>query len=128
MGAPGSPDGRSELARAGEARTRYGAYRSGFRRDDDIVSALNAATYGGAAALGLTPYGLTAGAPADLVVIPAGTPAEAVVTRPTRELVIKRGRVVARSGSLGLTHRGGHHHPRQAPVVDSRHRIRGVSA
>lgn len=81
-------------------RAMHVAYRSGFRRDDDIESALDAATYGGAGALGLTPYGLTAGAPADLVVIPAGTPAEAVVTRPPRELVIKRGRVVARGGSL----------------------------
>ena len=39
------------------------AYRSTFRRDEDIELALEAATYGGAAALGLPAYGLKAGAP-----------------------------------------------------------------
>jgi len=76
------------------------AYRSTFRRDDDIELALDAATYGGSRALGLKPYGLTVGAPADLVVVSARTPAEAVVARPVRELVLKAGRIVARDGRL----------------------------
>jgi cytosine deaminase len=81
-------------------RAMHLAYRSAFRRDEDIELALHAATYGGARALGLAPYGLTTGAPADLVVVAAETPAQAVVTRPVRELVLKDGRVVARDGRL----------------------------
>jgi cytosine deaminase len=81
-------------------RAMHVAYRSTFRRDEDIELALEAATYGGAAALGLTSYGLEPGASADLVVVDAGTPAEAVVTHPTPELVFKHGAVVARNGEL----------------------------
>jgi cytosine deaminase len=81
-------------------RAMHVAYRSTFRRDEDIELALEAATYGGARALGLEPYGLVAGAPADLVVVAARTAAEAVVTHPVRELVLKQGRVVARDGRL----------------------------
>ena len=81
-------------------RAMHVAYRNTFRRDEDIELALEAATYGGARALGREPYGLVPGAPADLVVVAAGSAAEAVVTHPTRELVLKGGRVVARDGHL----------------------------
>jgi cytosine/creatinine deaminase len=81
-------------------RAMHLAYRNTFRRDADIELALEAATYGGAAVLGLPAYGLRPGAPADLVVVAASTPAEAVVTRPPRRLVLKRGRAVARDGSI----------------------------
>ena len=81
-------------------RAMHVAYRSGFRRDEDIEVALDAATYGGARTLGLQAYGLAEGAPADIVVVDARTPAEAVVARPVRELVLKAGRVVARHGAL----------------------------
>lgn len=81
-------------------RAMHLAYRSTFRRDEDIELALEAATRGGARALGVPSYGLAAGAPADLVVVPAGSAAEAVVTRPARTLVLKAGRVVARDGAL----------------------------
>jgi len=88
-------------------RTMHLAYRNTFRRDDDIELALDTATRGGAVALGLRadrPDGGTApiavGDPGDLVVVDASTPAEAVVTRPTREVVVKRGRVVAREGAV----------------------------
>jgi cytosine deaminase len=81
-------------------RAMHVAYRSTFRRDEDIELALEAATYGGARALGLPAYGLTVGAPADLVVVDARTPAEAVVTRPARDLVLKAGRAVARAGAV----------------------------
>jgi cytosine/creatinine deaminase len=79
-------------------RAMHLAYRSTFRRDDDIELAVDAATFGGANALGLTSYGLVGGAPADLVVVRAGGPAEAVVRHPVRDLVVKAGRVVARNG------------------------------
>jgi cytosine deaminase len=82
-------------------RAMHLAYRSTFRRDEDIEVALTAATYGGARALGLQSYGMELGAPADLVVVPARVPAEAVVTRPARELVIKAGQIVARQGQIG---------------------------
>jgi cytosine deaminase len=79
-------------------RAMHVAYRSGFRRDEDIELALEAATYGGARTLGLERYGLEPGAPADVVVLAARTPAEAVVARPVRELVLKAGRMVASKG------------------------------
>jgi cytosine/creatinine deaminase len=81
-------------------RAMHVAYRSTFRRDEDIELALDAATYGGARALGLERYGLAPGAAADLVIVSARTPAEAVVAHPVRELVLKNGRVVARDGRL----------------------------
>lgn len=74
------------------------AYRSGFRDDPGIELALNMATHGGAQVMGLAHYGLTPGSVADLVLVEAETAAEAVVYHPTRRLVLKRGRVVARDG------------------------------
>lgn len=81
-------------------RAMHLAYRCTFRRDEDIALALYAATYGGARTLGRNSYGLTVGAPADVVVVESRTPAEAVVSRPVRELVMKAGQVVARDGEL----------------------------
>jgi cytosine/adenosine deaminase-related metal-dependent hydrolase len=43
-------------------RAMHLAYRSTFRRDEEIEIALEAATYGGARALGLKAYGLEPGA------------------------------------------------------------------
>lgn len=81
-------------------RAMHLAYRSTFRRDDDIELALDAVTSGAAKVLGLAAYGLVEGAPADLVVVEATLPAQAVVTRPAHSLVMKRGRVVAKAGEL----------------------------
>jgi cytosine/creatinine deaminase len=88
-------------------RAMHLAYRSTFRRDDDIELALDAATRGGSVALGLRPDSasgeatpIAVGEPGDLVVVRASTPAEAVVTRPPREVVVKGGRVVARKGAV----------------------------
>ncbi|MEO3892267.1 amidohydrolase [Nonomuraea sp. B5E05] len=75
-------------------RAMHLAYRSTFRADEDIELALEAATYGGARALGLTGYGLAEGDRADLVVVPSGGPAEAVVVHPGRTLVMKDGVVL----------------------------------
>ena len=76
------------------------AYRNGVRRDEHIELALDAATYAAARALGVDDYGLTVGSVADLVLVDARTPAEAVVARPVRSLVLKGGTVVARDGRL----------------------------
>lgn len=81
-------------------RAHHLAYRNTFRKDDDIALALDAATAGAAAALGLASYGLVVGAGADLVAVRADSAAEAVVTRPERDLVMKGGRVVAQAGVI----------------------------
>jgi cytosine deaminase len=70
------------------------AYRSTFRRDEDIELALEAATTGGARLLGLRGYGLKPGDRADLVVLLCGGAAEAVVVHPARTLVMKDGAVL----------------------------------
>ncbi|MEU5863209.1 amidohydrolase [Nonomuraea sp. NPDC047529] len=75
-------------------RAMHLAYRSAFRRDEDIELALEAATLGGARALGLPDYGLAPGDRADLVVVPASGPGEAVVVHPRRTLVMKDGVVL----------------------------------
>jgi cytosine/adenosine deaminase-related metal-dependent hydrolase len=47
----------------------------------------------------LADYGLVPGAWADIVLVDAETPTDAVVSRPPRRLVLKRGEVVARDGT-----------------------------
>lgn len=74
--------------------------RNNFRRDEEIKLALDACTFGGAAALGVDKYGISAGCVADLVLVPAETPAEAVAARPNRRTVVKRGRLVVDSGHV----------------------------
>ena len=74
------------------------AYCSGFRKDADIELALRMATHGGAQVMGLRDYGVAVGSVADLMLVRAETVAEAVTTHPLPQLVLKRGRVVARDG------------------------------
>ncbi|WP_084536121.1 amidohydrolase [Nocardia yamanashiensis] len=76
------------------------AFRDRLVADPEIELALTAGTYGGAKVLGLTDYGLTVGAAADLFTVDAEAPAAAVVSVPPRGLVVKRGRIVARGGIL----------------------------
>jgi cytosine/adenosine deaminase-related metal-dependent hydrolase len=54
-GRPWSAGGSGDLLE----RAMHLAYRSTFRRDEDIEAALEAVTFGGARALGLDGYGLT---------------------------------------------------------------------
>jgi len=49
---------------------------------------------GGARVLGLDRYGLEHGCVADLVLVPAETPGDALMRLPPRSLVLKRGRIV----------------------------------
>jgi cytosine/adenosine deaminase-related metal-dependent hydrolase len=74
------------------------AYRNNLRRDDDIEDVIDIVTHGNAAVMGDTNYGLRAGGSADLVLVDAETHVAAVVHRPPRTLVMKRGRVTARNG------------------------------
>ncbi len=74
------------------------ALRNDFRSDEDLELALEACTSGGAKVMGLADYGLEVGCRADLVLAPGKTPADLVVSRPARRLVLKAGRIVARDG------------------------------
>ncbi len=73
-------------------------YRSNYRLDADLETALDVTTFGGAAVMGAGSYGLDLGCRADFVVVPGDTLAEAAVNRPPRTLVVKDGAIVAREG------------------------------
>ncbi len=79
-------------------RARHVAYRSGFRRDDDLEVVLRAATTGGRMLLTGDGRGVEEGAAADLVVVPAENAAAAVVLVPPRTAVVKAGRVSRAAG------------------------------
>jgi cytosine deaminase len=74
--------------------------RYNLRRDDEIEVALDTVTHSGARGCGFEAYGLAPGNRADLVLVDAQTPAQAVVSRPVRKLVVAGGRTVARNGVL----------------------------
>ncbi|MGW4244511.1 amidohydrolase [Nocardia sp. NPDC004722] len=86
-----TPYGDGDMLR----RVMQVAFRDRLVADPEIELALYAATYGGAAVLGVEDYGLAPGRVADLFAVSAETPAAAVVSVPPRALVVKRGRVVA---------------------------------
>jgi cytosine deaminase len=65
--------------------------QAGMRQCFDAVTANNARI------LGLPDYGLEPGCRADFVLLQAGDPVEAIRLRATRLLVVRGGRVVARS-------------------------------
>lgn len=79
-------------------RVKLLGYRSSLRKDEAVEMLLDIATHGGARLMGDAGYGLAVGKRADLVLLPADTPTEAVATRPTRTLVLKNGRMVAENG------------------------------
>lgn len=77
--------------------------RNNLRRDDEIALAFDTVAGAGAQACGFAGHGLAPGCVADLVLVRAETLAEAVVARPPRDLVVSRGRVVARDGVLSAS-------------------------
>jgi cytosine/creatinine deaminase len=79
-------------------RTMLVGWRSNFRRDEEIMVALDTTTYAGAKILGLEKYGLAPGCKADFFTLPGESVPEAIMTRPERSLVVKAGRVVAQEG------------------------------
>lgn len=83
-------------------RVKLLGYRSGVRKDEEIETLLTLATTGGAARMSDDDYGLAVGKRADIVVVPGDTPTQAIVERPPRTFVIKRGRVVAQDGVPAL--------------------------
>jgi cytosine deaminase len=58
------------------------AYRLGYRRDEDIELALDAAITGGAKVMGVADHGLAVGCAGRILLVDAETPAEAVCVRP----------------------------------------------
>lgn len=89
-----SPYGNGDLLE----RAMLVAWRSGFRTDEDLALAFETVSSAGARALGLSKYGLAVGKQADFVCVQAETLAEAVVSRPRRLRVVKRGNIVAQDG------------------------------
>lgn len=72
--------------------------RNNLRRDDELRLALDAVTTNGAAAIGLTGYGMAPGDAADFVLVDAETVAEAVAQHPGGRITIKGGRIVGEDG------------------------------
>jgi len=62
---------------------------------DDIRKMFDAVTVGGARVLGLKDYGLRVGANADMVVLQAASPFDAIRLRPARLFVIRRGKIIS---------------------------------
>ena len=79
-------------------RARHVGERNGLDKDHEVGLALEICTGGGARVMALPNYGLEVGRDADLVLIRARNVPEAVVLCPPRQLVLKRGKVVARDG------------------------------
>jgi cytosine deaminase len=86
-----SPYGNGDMLE----RAMFLGLRNNLRRDDEVEQALDACTYGGAAMMGLAEYGLRVGAWADLVLLPGSGLTEAIVSRPTGRIVLKRGLIVS---------------------------------
>lgn len=67
---------------------------SGLVRDEDLLDVVRTATSDGAWAVGRADHDLTAGARADLVLVDAENPMDALVRLPERRLVVGGGRVL----------------------------------
>ena len=70
---------------------------------DEMRACFDAVTVNGARTLGLEGYGLEPGCNADMVILQAADPIEALRTRATRLYVIRRGRVIAESPRAAST-------------------------
>ncbi len=73
---------------------------SGFRYDEDLVTAARIATADAGRFVGRAVHDLVVGAPADVVLVDAENVPDAVVRAPRRALVVAGGRVVARDGEV----------------------------
>jgi cytosine deaminase len=68
-----------------------------------MQACFDAVTVNAARILGLADYGIAEGRPADLVLLQARDPAEAIRLRATRLLVMRRGRILARTPAATAT-------------------------
>ncbi len=76
------------------------ALKNDFRRDDEMRMAFSVVTDWAAEACGFERCALAVGERADLLLVEAENPLEAVAMQPPRRLVLSHGRVVARDGAL----------------------------
>jgi cytosine deaminase len=67
---------------------------------DQMRQIFEAVTFNGARALGLEGYGLEAGCHADIVILQARDPQEALRLKPARLLVIRRGTIIAETSPV----------------------------
>jgi len=67
---------------------------------EEMRRLFDAVTVNGARALGLEGYGLEPGCFADLVVLQAGDPVEALRLKPARLFVMRRGEVIAQTPAV----------------------------
>lgn len=81
-------------------RVKLLAYRSNYRKDEEIEMLLDIATRQSAHIMKDADYGLAVGKRADLVIMPSETPAQAVIEQPTRSYVIKNGTIIVKKGEL----------------------------
>ncbi len=70
------------------------AYGAHMDSEAELEALLRMCTYNAARAMGLADYGLAPGCVADLVVLDAATPAQAVARQAVRKLVFRRGRLL----------------------------------
>ena len=90
-----SPYGNADMLE----RAMFIGLCNNLRQDDELALALDICSFGGARVMEAADYGLEVGCWADLVLVPGESLADAVVSRPPRKLVLKRGRIVARDGA-----------------------------
>jgi cytosine/adenosine deaminase-related metal-dependent hydrolase len=74
--------------------------RQDFRSDEDLLEAFRLVTEAPAAVTGLVSNPLCAGSPADFVILPVSSVAEAMALRPLDRVVFRKGTMVARGGHL----------------------------
>ena len=91
-----SPHGDGDMLR----RAGLIAYMQDFRDDSDLEVALSMATSAGARLLGLSDYGLSEGARADMLLVRASCVAEAVAGASPDRVSVRGGRVIARDCKL----------------------------
>jgi cytosine deaminase len=91
-----SPYGTGDLL----ALTTQLARLSGFRYDEDLVTAARIASADAGRFVGRAVHDLVVGAPADVVLVDAENVPDAVVRAPRRALVLAGGRVVTRDGEV----------------------------
>jgi hypothetical protein len=92
-------------------RAMFLGMRNRLTTDREMELAFDLCTRGGAEVMRLPDYGLAVGCDADLFTVRAQTIAHVVAEHPVRELVVRRGQVVARDGRCT--------HPAAVPLSDN---------
>ncbi|WP_027059898.1 amidohydrolase family protein [Mesorhizobium loti] len=82
------------------SRANMIGYRSGFYEDHELEAAFDVVSHAGAKALRLKDYGLSVGARVDFVAMRAQHVPEAVVALPKERTVYRRGKAVAKNGTI----------------------------